>query len=143
MAASKKDEQRENKTRLTESTGKLIGEGRGNIGGEFTVKASRQLKAELVFCGCCCRCFCVSFSIRGKVGLVTMHQFFLSFIACRCGTVCALASHTGLHLTKRRPKATALLAVVCRYRIQATVLSPSVQVFAQLPSTPQRSKALP
>lgn len=34
-----KDGKRESKTRLTESTGKLIEEGRGNIGGDFTLQA--------------------------------------------------------------------------------------------------------
>lgn len=36
----KKDGKREHKTRLTESTGKLIEEGRGKIGGEFALQAS-------------------------------------------------------------------------------------------------------
>eukprot|EP00752_Nemacystus_decipiens_P007942 g7095.t1 len=44
--AAKKDGERENKTRLTESTGKLIEEGRGKIGGDFTAQANPAFLKE-------------------------------------------------------------------------------------------------
>ncbi|CAN0264441.1 unnamed protein product, partial [Ectocarpus sp. 8 AP-2014] len=41
-----KDGKRESKTRLTESTGKLIEEGRGNIGGDFTLQAREHARSS-------------------------------------------------------------------------------------------------
>lgn len=99
LAGTKKDGKRENKTRLTESTGKLIEEGRGKIGGDFTLKASRPAAdgiAELVLFG-----FRVSSLSSRFVGGNLCGSgdgfsrgrctslFFVLFIAARGAVVCA------------------------------------------------------